>query len=404
MKSVSLYAVVLLVFMLLQSFPRDCGASELPKNLSISGFIKADFIHNFGPRRAFPSLFYTALIPIDGSTGSNQTGDTNFRVNASQLNVVYGAPTKFGELKTHLQIDFFNSDQSVGATDANQVNELPVGLRLAYASLGGLTVGQDWTAFMDFSSYPESADFQGPNSEILGRVPQIKWSKQLDSRWSYAIALDNPSGNFTAPTGTVLSDIDQTVYPDLVGHIRHEDKWGHFQFSYQLREIAYKLDSTLADLPKKSDSTLGWGTAFFLQLNDPFRFSKKDKLAGLFAYGKGLRYINDTGQTSQMTDGGVNPATGNIETERQWAVQGWYQFWWTDTVRSSFIYGLVQTDPLEFQPATHFRRSKTFIVNLFWSPIPEVSVGIDYLYGEKQQKDKKTGDTSQVTATLYIFF
>ncbi len=390
------------------------GSYKLPgtdTSLAIYGFVKGDFVHNFSARRNFPSLLFTSTIPVDGSAGSGRTGDTNFRVNASQINIETRTPTELGELKTHFQFDFFNSDQSAGGGEENSANELIAGLRLAYGKIGNLTIGQDWTAFMNLASYPETADFEGPNAEIFSRVPQIKWSDTLTKGWSYEVGLDNPSGNFetnltNAAGATIpLADIEDTTFPTLVGNVRTEGDWGHFQLSGQLREIAYDIDTTVgtnssfAFLNQRSDSAVGWGLAAYLQFLDPIGLHPNDKLTLLGAYGDGIRYIIDTGLLAKGTDGGINPATGELETEEQFAAMAWYQHWWTNTIRSTVVYGLVETDPLPFQPANHFKRSQYLVGNVFWSPWPRVNLGIEGQYGEFKQNNGRNGEAYQIQAT-----
>lgn len=391
-------------------FPGSFKVPGMDTSLAIYGFVKADVVHNFGARRDFPTLLLTSIIPVDGADGAGRQGDTNARVNASQINIESRTPTEWGELRTHFQFDFFNGDQSTGAAEENSANELPAGLRLAYGSLGPLTVGQDWTAFMDLSAYPETADFEGPNGMLFSRVPQIKWSEPVGGGWSYAVAIDNPSGNFIPPPGAAVADVEKSDLPDLVGHLRHEDGWGHVQLSGQLRKIAYDIDTTvannaaLANFPQREDSAVGWGLAAYLQLDDPLGLHPRDKFTLLGAYGEGIRYIIDTGLTAQQTDGGVNPVTGEIETTEQYSIVAWYQHWWTDTVRSTAVYGRVEVDPLSFAAGNSFERTQYVVGNLFWSPVPRVNLGLEYQYGQLEVKDGRKGEANQIQATAVFLF
>ena len=387
-------------------FPNSIKIPGTDTSLAIYGFIKGDFIHNFGAKRPNANLLLTGIIPVDGSAGSGRNGDTFFGVNPSQINFETRTPTEYGELGTHIQIDMFN-----GFGDENSANEASVGLRLAVGHLGPFYAGQDWTAFMDLSTYPETADFEGPNAEIFSRVPQIKWMDSAGGGFSYAVALDNPESNFIPLPGTTVANTKIDKLPDLVGHVRQEGSWGHVQLAGQLRQVGYEIDSTLFPttpainaLPNRSDTAIGWGLALYGQLLDPFGLHPNDKLTGLFAYGEGIRYIIDTGLNALQTDGGVNPVTGDFELEQQHAAMVWYQHWWSNTTRSTVVYGLVETDPLSFAPATHFKRSQYLVGNLFWSPWPRVNLGIEGQYGEKKQNDGRNGEAFQVQGTAVFLF
>lgn len=392
------------------------GSFKLPgsnTSMAIYGFIKADLIHNFGPRQPVPNLLLTAAIPTDSAAGSGRDGETSFQVNPTQINLETRTPSKMGEVKTHIQFDLLGAGGPGGGQ--NSANESTLGVRLAYGTIGPLTIGQDWTAFMDLSSYPETMDFEGPNAEIFSRTPQIRWSESVGGGWSYQVGLDLPEINIQGITGVgpALGEASDQV-PDLVGHIRVDQAWGHIQLSGMLREIAVDIEiatvgTGFANLPNRDDSEIGWAAALFTQFNDPLGLHPNDVLTGVFSIGRGNKYVIDTGLNAQGIDGAIDTNTGELELTELSSLLAWYRHWWSDTVRSTIVYGLVKvTDQADvsdtFNDGAMFKRSQYAVANLVWSPVPRVNLGVELQYGENKRLGGAGGELFQVQASGFWLF
>ena len=78
---------------------------------------------------------------------------------------------------------------------------------------------------------------------------------------------------------------------------------------------------------------------------------------------------------------------GYIDYEHQWTQ-------WETTrdmkLRSSFIWSFVAVDNLDFQPPDAYRETNRFSVNLVFSPIERIDMGVEYIYGSRENKDGNT--------------
>ena len=223
------------------------------------------------------------------------------------------------------------------------------------------------------------------------RQAQIRWTKRVRERIELALAAETPRVSITGGQGVNL-------IPDLVIRGRRKVKdIGHLQVAAVLRQIRGEWDLD----PTVSPSTFAWGATASGVV--PFHYFKlTDRLIFQLNFGQGnARYINDLnslgGQDAVFDDatGELEPLTatgGYIDFEHQWTQ------WETTRVmklRSSLIWSFVAVDNLGFQPPDAYRRTNRFSVNLVFSPIEKIDVGVEYIYGSRENKDGNKGTSDQ---------
>jgi len=67
-------------------------------------------------------------------------------------------------------------------------------------------------------------------------------------------------------------------------------------------------------------------------------------------------------------------------------------------LRSSVIWSFVQVHNLDFQADNAYRRTNRFSLNVVFSPINRIDVGVEYIYGNRENKDghKESSDQFQI--------
>jgi hypothetical protein len=65
-------------------------------------------------------------------------------------------------------------------------------------------------------------------------------------------------------------------------------------------------------------------------------------------------------------------------------------------LRSSFIWSFVTVDNLSFQAPDAYHQTNRYSVNVVFSPIDRIDVGVEYIYGTRENKDGQTGSSDQV--------
>ena len=73
-------------------------------------------------------------------------------------------------------------------------------------------------------------------------------------------------------------------------------------------------------------------------------------------------------------------------------------------LRSSVVWGAVHVDSLDFQGPNAYRRTNRFSLNLVWVPIRGGELGLQYIWGERFNKDGTSGEARQIQLrTRYLF-
>lgn len=405
------------------------GSFKLPgsdTSMAIYGLIHASYVWDTGPLRLLPSLVAPELIPTDGIPGSGLDGNANFRFMPSQINIETRTPSEYGAIRTHIQFDWFNNDPESSAEGPNHstVNEINAGLRLAEASMGPLKVGLHWWAMSDLSQYAETLDWNNTNAAPLGRLPGITWSESVGGGWSYAIGMYDPVTQIGTPGGTINPTLTATtpfsstrngqLMPDFAGNVQYTQDWGHIFAGFDLRRFGYEIDSSghnlgvaqgsnvdttvdnwIAAGNDTSDFEIGWGVTLSLNLFDPLGLHDRDRFFIGGTYGEGIRGIIsqsldcftpaagirgavNAGAAGCENEGTVDPFTGELEANTNWAWHAHYQHWWTDTIRSTVLYSTTYNNSgNDFDLPGVARRASAAWGNLIWSPVPRVNLGVE---------------------------
>ena len=354
--------------------PKYPGYFRLPGTktfMKIGGYAKSDL--TFDPRPAGDQeRFIPSSIPIPAPTAN--VNNSTISVRPSRINVDFLVPTeKARTLRFFLEVDFFGSSSTTPR------------LRHAYAQGKNLLVGQTFSNFMDIDASPDTLDFQGPNAQVFIRNPMMRYTFRLGKTTTTSISIEKPSSDVAFSTPEFKSS-PNSPSPDGTVQFRHDMDFGHVQLAALFRDIS-------AFLPDgRSDSVFGWG----FNLSGLFKVFGKDNLTYQGAYGNGIaRYINDS--SGLGIDAAVISAQDpRLEAVPMVAAYGGYQHLWFSKLRSSVVYGFLQSENTPAQTASTFHRSGYSATNLIWSPIPQLSFGTEFLYGWRVNKDNSTGNAPRI--------
>lgn len=320
--------------------------------------------------------FIVYEIPV--GPGNNSRERLNLSASQSRLFTEFTGKTKYGPIRTYLEADFYGDNNTFR-------------LRHAYGVFKGFLLGQTWSTFMDLDASPNTIDFEGPNSEIAIRNPMIRYGRNVGKSLYFAVAAETPEASITV--GPSTESIPQFL-PDLIGRIGFKSKWGHLQIASIRRFIAYE-DS----LSGNSKEKLGWGGA----LSGAFNLSKIDILMFQAVYGKGIaRYIQDiSGYGLDLVpakpDSGLKPLP----------VIGGYaalQHNWTKNLNSTIVYSIIYVDDLGLKPETSYKTGQYVAVNLFWDVLPVFTLGVEYLWGQRENKNGARGTANRIDVMAQFSF
>lgn len=337
---------------------------------NIYGFAKLDLIYDVDDDLG--NAVNRNAIRLDGEPGSD--GHTTMHANQSRFGIRTSTPSGGSNLNTMIEGDFYGGG-------GGQFR-----LRHAYGEWNGILAGQTSTNFGGFLGMTPTIDFNGqPGQANVGRQAQLRYTVD-----GFSVALEDPSsigGNL--PNG-------KSRLPDLT--LRYQHSAGDFNMaaSGMLRQVEYY------DVADDSDrSSTGWG----INLEASAKVAPTVTLRGAITHGDGIGgylYLNP-----QATPGYID-ADGSVETYKATggsagisvaAGQG----------NVNLAYGISRVDlddavEAGALPETANERFEGVFLNYIWSPIRNVSYGIEAGYHSRKQANGDSGDAVRLQGMVMYTF
>ncbi len=349
--------------------PRFPGFFRLPGTktlMRIGGYAKTDFIYDLKPAGNV-DLFVPATIPAPQVTSIN---NSTISVRSTRVNLDFLVPTKSGDsYRFYLEMDFFGTNSTTPR------------LRHAYGQAKNFLVGQTFSNFMDPDAGADTLDDQGPNAMVSIRNPQFRYSLLVANKTTFSFSAEKPTSDVVFMTPQFNAEQNSPA-PDGTLKLRHEMEGGHLQLSALFRDVAVFLPDG------RHEGVFGWGFNFA----GATRLWGKDTIVYQAAYGNGIeRYINDTsGLGEDAAVGSLN--NPHIQALPVVATYASLQHFWTERLRSSGIYSFVQVQNTEAQLGSVYHQGNYTGANLIWNPFGSLTVGGEFLYGWRDNKDTSTGN------------
>lgn len=366
-------------------------AAEDGKSFEIYGFAMLDYIQDFG--RVNPDWEDT-LRPSRIPTDDEQFGDdgqASFSVKQSRFGVKAELPTAKGPMKAKFEFDMFGVGDDAGQTT--------IRLRHAYGEFGQFLVGQTNSLFMDGDIFPNTIDYWGPAGMVFLRNPQIRWTP-LSGANSFAVALENPSNDIDSGQYRQVEDFpgvqgDQE-WPDVTAQYRMNRDWGHVQLAGILRWIGAEVVDSDTNQVVYDDSDTGWG----LDLTTVVNVLERDAIRAGIVFGEGIAsYMNDGGMDAgpdRGLVGGELPGGTKVEAVELTGVSLYYDHWWNDQWSSSAGYSFTEVDNTAGQTGDTFEKGSYASANLLYYPVEKMMVGVELLWGEREDLDGANNDDTRI--------
>lgn len=361
------------------------GVAGINTRLKVGGFAELDIIHD-SDAIGSKGQFITSTIAT-GNAGTNSggaDGQTNFSVNPSRLYLETRTPIKQKQLTTYLSMDFYG--------DALEVSPEPR-MRQAYGEVsnilfgGDLMAGQAWTTFADLEAFPNVLDFQGPNSFFGTRQPLLRWTRGVGNGLKIMIAAETPDNHIIEGADSL------TGWPDGVVSMTWDEEVFHLKGSFVARDLQGSLD----DGPK--ETALGWGTSLSGKVKMPIGI-QKDFIRFSVTYGEGVgSNFND-----QPLDAVFDMDRSELVTIPVFGYFASYEHWWNQQLNSTVVYGFLEADNLDIQSADSFKNTEYASANFLWQPMGALLLGVEGLWGRREDKNGNNGsDFRMLFTTRYTF-
>ena len=326
------------------------------------GYVKADAIHDFNSIESTDNFVVSSI----RTSGANRT-NTRFHARQTRLNLDTRWPGRqFGPVRVFVEGDFFS--------DGDRFR-----LRHAYGELGSFKVGQTWTTFTDVSALPTTLDLESSVAFVARRQGQIRYTIPLFvDGLTASIAAEDPVSLIIPPEG--VTGEASTPLPDFVTRVRYEreEKYG-VQLALVVRKLGFQPTG------RGLISKVGWG----LNLSGHRELSNKDNFLFQVVGGQGIGSywgVPDAAPSAPLQD--------DLLPIIAWMVG--FAHNWTDKLTTNVTYSRTRIKNTAFQPAHELHSTEYLAVNLIWSPVERVFVGVEYLYGTRVDVDRNAGSAQRV--------
>lgn len=366
--------------------PSEAGFRVGNTLISYGGFVKLDaMVSDF--QRADPALgdagrdFYLpGTIPV---TGAGE--DAKVDLSARQTRLWFTTATTVGghKVATRVEGDF---QVLPGSGDARTTNPSNFSLRRAYVTVDNWLFGQEWSNFQNIAVLPETADYIGSSEgTVFVRQAQVRYT-----RGPFALSLENPESTVTPFGGGARIITDDSGLPDITARFDLKRPFGEFALTGLVRQLAMHQGAI-------DDKTTGWGVS----ASGKVKVGAKDDLRVMVTTGEGIgRYVG-----LNFANDAVLNAAGGLEAIPLTAGFVAYRHFWTDSVRSTFMYSAQEVDnPRTLTGLAANKSASSLHGNLVWSPLKGLDIGAEYLVGERELESGVSGDLKRLQAFVKYGF
>jgi hypothetical protein len=309
---------------------------------------------------------------------------SNLSARQSIVRMDFRRDTPLGLLKVVYKNNFFGDGQDMGFNLQSLYGELEA---QDYSIIAGYAL----SAFTDIDVFPNTLDYEGPNSFTFKFTPQIRWTPTLwhhgEGRLTLPISLEKPNADIA-----ILGDYaPYSRWPDLVLGLRYETPDWHVQWSNLFRDLA--VQSAVDDRTRTTE-------AYATQLTFAAAVFGEDSVQGWGSWGKGYaNFLQDI--TGFGLDAAFNTAL-ELEATDAWAYGFGFTHNWNDTTSSSASYGYLRIDPDAnvFIDPTLPESTQYASINLAWQFSERAMLGAEWLWGRKQDLAGATGEAQRLQMTF----
>lgn len=261
--------------------------------------------------------------------------------------------------------------------------------RHVYVTLGALEsgqllIGQSYSAFANTAALADT-DAGTSVGNIVTRQPVVRWTREArDARQQWTVSVEEPASRIAHQGSAALRTVDRFKVPDVILKWQSWQSWGYVSVSgmvRQLRDGSLETDSAREGGAISVAAVVNLGTLHNLRV--------------IASAGNALgRYAG-----SHIADAYVNSA-GEMQLRRAGSLTVAYQHFWTLSLRSTVSVGQSRADLPAAGGGALVRDARSFQANLLWTPLPRLTVGAEYVYGQRAVREGTEGELNRLQLSL----
>lgn len=337
-------------------------------------------------------FYLPQAIPTGGGPASRVQ---DFTAKQSRFWFNFSSEVAGHSVKGYLETDFQTSPGTQGSQ--RTTNGYNLALRRAYMQFDRWTIGQDWSTFQYTGALPESTDYVGgAEGTVFVRQPLVRYTAPVGNGLTLHVSVENPeSGTATIGSAALAENGDDSM-PDFAARLAYAGKLGELSLAGLVRQVRVENSGVAAD-------AMGWGVSAGGKI-----FLAEDKSSDLrfmATYGKNVgRYVG----LNFAPDAVYDPATGELTDVRVFAALAALRLGVTPKLRvnimGSYQHVAYDSDLSLTGLAAYNRQAWSGAANIFYTPIKNIDLGIEYRHGERKLVSGASGSTDRLEfAAKYSF-
>ncbi|EPF75775.1 DcaP family trimeric outer membrane transporter [Acinetobacter indicus] len=302
--------------------------------------------------------------------GNNESSDRlRSTLSATRLGLDFKSPVGDQDVKGKIEVDF------LGGSNFDNLR-----IRHAYLNYSNWLIGQTWSNFAVPDYMPETVDALAYAGGAVKRTPQVRYTAKFSPQTNLVVAAEDPKDN----------SITQRL-PALTVRLNH-------QFADNMSVSARAMGH---EKRINSDEEMAWGVG----LGAKYDVTPSTTLKADYYHVKG-----DSSFVSFANTGTIQGANGLEQSEFDSITVGLTQKF-NEKLRGTVGYGYMSFDNdqnyknalIASTPATETQSNATRAnkdlwqawANVFYSPIKPVSLGLEYVYGERTALEAATNGSNK---------
>jgi hypothetical protein len=314
------------------------------------------------------------FVPAKFPTSNEDGWQFGANANGSQLILDVRAPSVKGTPRFYYQNDFFGSND----------NHMNYRLQHLYGEVGGFLTGFTFGVFEDPDAWPNTVDYEGPNSVIFSRRAVVQYRTMIEEDWELTLSLEGPD-----------VAVDTTANPNSNDRSRAPDggfalRWtpgdlGHIRMAALVRSIGVNGGDSFDD-----DDVIGWG----LNTSGNLHLSDRDDMQFWFVYGEGIGSIGN--DTSFLNSDAAFNSSGNLDALEYWSTMIALTHNWSTRWSSTVTHGYVNLDNADAQDRDFYNQSHYASANLVYRMFTRMRIGVEGLYGRVKVNSGNENDIFRI--------
>lgn len=321
--------------------------------VNIYGFIRADAAYQIeGAKGMFNSI---NSVVLEGEANKKSTEDRlDSTLTTTRIGLDFKAPVQDADVGGKVEIDFR------GGTDKDTVR-----LRHVYMTYNNWLIGQTTSNFLSTETSPEMLDFNTPLGGGTTRTPMVRYTEKVNPNTQYFVALEKGNDENRLPAATAKLSYKFAEGAGLV------TARGLLQ-EVRVREL-------------NDETELGWGIGLGVNYKPDNQLILNANYSHVSGDNKFLLYTSDNKRYVQH---GSDIELIDFDA---FTLGATYKF--TPQIRSTLGYGSVIYDDKNANGNDHLQQGW---LNVMYNPVKPITFGMEYVYGERETVEGKTGNDNRI--------